>query len=453
MWGWSASGRRNRTVLGIGPLGRRLAVTFIGVALAAIVVNTLVSAQTVDRGAAVVTARQERNLATAVAKASALAYEGHGWRLSDFMLVLDLADRAGAGLRLVDAFGHVVSQSPEYPALPKAGARTMPVRSGQRTVGMVTIRFGSHGLGGLNRSLAQQRWHSLLISAAIAAAIALVVSIAVAQAIGGPLEILIDAVRTRGAGGRTVRIAKIRGVGVVREVLESFNHATDALDEQERLHRDLVAKLAHELRTPVAVLQASQEAMLDGITRPCPESLESQRDETLRLGKMIDDLQRLAAAESAVMRLKPARHDLAAICGEAAASVRGQFAAARVSLEQRLQPCVVRCDADRIREVVLNLLTNALKFTPGGGEVALESSPCAGRHGMICVTDSGIGIPEEELPHVTERFYRGLASPGIAAGSGIGLAIVAELVRAHGGQVHIASHSGRGTEVVVTLPF
>jgi two-component system, OmpR family, sensor histidine kinase BaeS len=442
----------SRQLFRLGKLGRGLALAFVGVALAAIAVNTAVSAVTAEHGAAAIAVRQERTEARAIALASSLAYSGNGWRMHDLMPVLDLADRAGAGLRLLDSSGRDVCASPGFAALPRANAQTEPVfGGGLRRVGTVTIRFGHRGLGGLSRSLAANRWHEGLISAVIAALIALVVSVVVARAISAPLERLLDAVRARGAGGRSARIGNVRGVGVVRELQESFNNAANAVDEQERLQRDLVANVAHELRTPVAVLQASHEAMLDGVTVISRENVESARDETLRLSMMIEDLQRLAAAESAALRLKPARHDLAVIAAAAAAALRGAFAAAGIGLQQRLRPAVASCDADRMHEVVVNLLANALNFTPAGGVVVVESAPDNGG-GWIRVTDSGIGISEDELPHVTERFYRGPASQGMSAGSGIGLAIVAELVRVHRGDVRIVSEPGAGTQVTVTLP-
>src|SRR5215467_9017692 len=146
---------------------------------------------------------------------------------------------------------------------------------------------------------------------------------------------MLSAVRARGAGRRFVRIERVRGVGVLRELLESFNQASRALDERDRLRRNLVADVAHELRTPVAVLQASHEAMIDGVTEPTPENLESLHEEVLRLARMVDDLQRLASAESAALQLKLIRCDMSAIVAEAAGNLNETFAAGGVRLEQR----------------------------------------------------------------------------------------------------------------------
>jgi two-component system sensor histidine kinase BaeS len=316
----------------------------------------------------------------------------------------------------------------------------------------VSLRFDGRSIGAaVERFQGQLLW--LRVSAAgVGALIALVASLAVARWITSPLESLLAVMRARGAGDRKVRISRIRGVGVLRELEEGFNLTADQFDRADRLRRNLVADIAHELRTPVAVLQAGHEAMLDGILEPTPEHLGSLRDEVLRLGRMVDDVQSLAAAESATLQLKLVPRDLAAIAGEAAASLGDAFEVADVQFERGLSQVWVRCDRDRIREVVTNLLTNALKFTPAGGRVRLEAGPLKQRLARLVVSDTGIGIPPDELPRVTERFFRGNGSRAMAAGSGIGLAIVSELVDAHGGRLHITSVPGKGTTVTVTLP-
>lgn len=444
---------RNRQVLGIGQLGLRLALAFVAVAVAAIAVNAAVSARSLDTDIQNVAHKQENSLAKAAALTAGSAYEGIGWARVDLTGVFYLARRGGAAVQVRDDAGRVIGSSPRYAAFPAAHERSEFVRVHGRQVGTVTVRFGPTGLGALARDFEARRWRSRLIAAGIATAIALVVSLAVARAISGPLEQLLEAVRARGAGGREIRVARMRGIGVVRELLESFNRMSNALYEQERIQRNLVADVAHELRTPVAVLRASHEAIRDGITEPTPENLESLREEVLRLARMVDDLQRLAAAEAAALQLTLAPHDVAAIAGQAAGNMGDSFDAAGVTLVRRLSEVHARCDADRIRDVVSNLLMNALKFTAPGGTVVLDAGPCEdGRKARIRVSDTGIGITADELPHVTERFFRGGRSSGMAPGSGIGLTIVTELVHAHGGQLEIASVPGKGTKVTVLLP-
>jgi len=211
-----------------------------------------------------------------------------------------------------------------------------------------------------------------------------------------------------------------------------------------------VASVAHELRTPVAVLQAGHEALLDGVTEANPDELGSLRDEVLRLARMVDDLQTMAAADAAGLRLTRAPRDLAGIAAAAADSLSRQFEAASVTLDRELAAAPVVADERWLHQVVTNLLGNALKFTPADGRVTVRTRQ-DGSDAVLTVTDTGVGIPADELPHVFERFWRGRASAG-TSGSGIGLAIAAELARAHGGTLTAASQPGTGTTLTLTLP-
>jgi two-component system sensor histidine kinase BaeS len=451
--GWlDVSRRRNRQILGIGQLGRRLALAFVAVALAANAVNSAISAERLGADITRVAMKQEGSLAQSIALTSGVAYERVGWLRADLSPVLDLARRGSAAVEVLDKSGQVVGESPRFRNFPLTHQLTRPVLVRGRQVGQVVVRFSSSSLGSVVRTFEAAKWQSRLVAAGIAALLAFVVSLVVARAITAPLEQLLEAVRARGAGVRAVRIKPVRGIGVIREVLESFNATTTALNRQDRLRRNLVADVAHELRTPTAVLQASLEAMLDGVTELSADNIASLRDEVLRLAKMVDDLQRLAAAESASLQLRLAPHNLAAIADEAAGKLADAFGVADVGLERRLAEVYVMCDKARMREVISNLLTNALKFTPPGGRVALHVGPDGSGMAALGVIDTGIGIPAEELPHVTERFFRGTHSAEMAAGSGIGLTIVAELVHAHHGRLDIASEVGAGTRVTVTLP-
>ena len=246
----------------------------------------------------------------------------------------------------------------------------------------------------------------------------------------------------------------VDGFGEIQELADAFDEMADASDEQDRLRRNFVADIAHELRTPIAVLQASLEATFDGLAEPTAEDLGSLRDEVLRLARMVDDLQRLASAEAAVLQLMPAPADLAAIAQAAADRLADSFDAAGITLRRRLAEMRVLCDQRRIQEVTTNLLTNALKFAPPGGTVVLETRQQEqnGEQALLTVTDTGIGIPAEDLPRVSDRFFRSQRTAGIA-GSGIGLTIVAEIVRAHRGTMDIDSKPDAGTQVRVTLPI
>jgi len=447
------TGRGNRTIFGIGQLGRRLALVFVAVALAAIAVNATIAAESLGSDINTIAQKEERTLTQSVAVMAASAYQGGTWAHADLAAAFTRAMRGDAAAQIRDKSGHVVGQSSRFDKEPVAHERVVPLKLGQDRIGSLTVRFSPESPGAVVRSFEADKWRTRLLAASIAALIALVVSLIVARAITGPLEQLLASVRSRGIGNKTAVIKPVRGTGVIRELIESFNESAVALDKQDKLRRNLVADVAHELRTPVAVLQASLEAMQDGVTEVTPDGVVSLRDEVLRLAKMVEDLQRLAAAESASLQLRLEPHDLAAVAAEAAESLREAFRVADVRLEQQLTEVHVMCDRVRMREVVSNLLTNSLKFTPPGGRVSLRVGPDGSGMATLSVNDTGVGIPGEELPHVTERFFRGVRSSEMAAGSGIGLTIVAELVQAHNGQLDIASEPGTGTRVTVTLPL
>ncbi len=442
---------RSRQIFGIGQLGRRLALAFIAVALAAVAVNATIWSASIDTDVARVAIQQEGSLTQAIALTTRAAYEGHGWGRMDLDPVLRMARSGDATVQVHDMSGRVVGTSRYFTTFPKIHQLARPVVVAGRQVGQVTVRFSSTSPGSVLRNFQSARWRARLMAGGIAGLLAFIVSLIVARAITAPLEKLLAAVRARGVGVRSALVRPVRGTGVIRELIESFNATTSSLDRQDRLRRNLVADVAHELRTPTAVLQASLEAMLDGVTEMTPENISSLRDEVLRLAKMVDDLQRLAAAESASLQLTLAPHNLAVIAAEAADSLADSFNAADVGLRRRLTEVYVMCDRSRMREVISNLLTNALKFTWPGGNVVLNVGPDGSGMASIGVSDTGIGIPSDDLPHVTDRFYRGARSAEMATGSGIGLTIVAELVQAHRGRLDIRSEVGEGTQVTVTL--
>ena len=437
-------------LLGIGQLGRRLAFAFVAVAVGAILLNVAISELSTGAEIAAVARRQESGLTQAMALTAGAAHAEIGWRRAQLGPVFDLAGRGGAVVRITDGDGRVVGQSPDFSRFPAASQRTSRVIDRGRVIGMVSARFGPHGLGAIARTFVAERLRDSLIAGGVAALLALVVSVAVALRITRPLDRMLETARAREAGDRSARVGAVAGVGVVSELIEAYNTSTDATDRQDRIRRNLVTNVAHELRTPIAVLQAGHEAMLDGVTEPTPENLGSLRDEVLRLARMVADLQALASAEAAALQLTLVPRDLADIAAQTAASLHDLYERGRVRLMTRLTGVVIDCDESRVREIIANLLTNAVKFTPAGGLVELRSGPASDREAFLAVTDTGVGIPSEHLPLVTERFFRG--RPELAGGSGIGLTIVSELVRAHHGELRIASEPGQGTTVTVLFP-
>lgn len=443
---------RNRRILGVGELGRRLIVAFIGVVLATLLLDVVVVSMSGTADFSQFARAQEVNAADTAALTAGAAFDHGRWDQPALTSVIDAADMAGAGVQVLDSGGRQLVRSGDYARLPATGQVVRPVVAQGASVGQIRMRFGARGLRAAVARLDAQRWRARIVAFVMALALATAVSVLVARRITAPLERLLAAVRARGAGDRQVRITDVRSVGVIHELLQAFNAATDALDERDRARRELVGNVAHELRTPVAILQAGTESMLDGFTEPTEENVGSLHEEAVRLSQRLDDLQALARADSATLQLALVHRDLAAIARDAADRLRDMYEVASVRLQLELQPVAILCDYQRMVEVVTNLMTNALKYTRAGGTVTVETGQCDLGGPLLRITDTGIGIPADELPRVTERFFRGADSSSIAAGSGIGLTIVSQLVRAQRGILEISSEPGSGTQVMVTFP-
>jgi signal transduction histidine kinase len=237
-------------------------------------------------------------------------------------------------------------------------------------------------------------------------------------------------------------VAALLAVALVAGFVFAFRRVSRGFAEQDRLRRQLLADVAHELRTPLAILQGRIEGLLDGIYPADEEQLQRLLDESRRLGRLVDDVGTLAHAEAGALELRKEPVDLGELIRDVAA-VFGR----PLRLELPAELPVLQLDPLRLREVLLNLLANADRHTPPDGTIAIRAE--AGRHEVtLLITDTGAGIPAEELPRVFDRFHKGEGSRG----SGLGLAISRDLVRAHGGRIGVASEVGVGTTVTVVLP-
>jgi two-component system sensor histidine kinase BaeS len=434
-----------------GSLRQRLALCFLGVALAAI---ALLAGLLVTFGSADVSSlvhRQRDELTGAIAAAAAADWDQrNSWLGADLSPTLELASRTGAEAEIKNSAGTVIAHSagfamkgpqPQYRAL---------VRLRGMTLGEALVRFSGSGLGGADRTLQSALLRAIALAAALAALLALVFGLAIAQRLNRPVAHIMAVARARRSGVRAARAGAVRGPSELRELATSFDEMADMTDRQEQLRRDLVADVAHELRTPIAILQAGHEALLDGVAEPTPETFSSLRDEALRLARMVDDLQTLAAADAGALHLELGPCDLAAIAAAAATSLTSRFATAGISLERQLGPATVLADPRWLHQVITNLLTNALKFSSIGGTVLIEVTETADG-AELRSSDHGVGIPAADMPHIFDRFWRGSQATQIS-GSGIGLAVAAEIASAHGGWLTATSEPGQGTRMVLTMP-
>ena len=436
-----------------GTLGLRLALAFLTVALAAVALLAGLTAAFAAADVSNLATQQRGELAKAITALAGAAWDQNNtWSGANFSAVRDLATSTGAAVQIRDQAGHVVMTSPGFDTADGSESSRPIVVEGQ-PVGTALVRSTGSGLTAADRSLKIALLRAIAGAAGLAALLALLTGLAVARRITRPVIRLIEVTRAMAAGDRAARVGEIRAPGELRELAAAFDQMAGTLDRQEQIRRNLVADVAHELRTPIAILQAGHEALLDGVAEPTPAELGSLRDEVLRLARMVGDLQTLAAADAASLNLTRSPADLAELAAAAADSLARRFEAAGITLDRDLAASPVLADAHWLHQVITNLLTNALKFTPAGGGVTI-STRSNGTEAVLRVTDTGAGIPADDLPRIFDRFFRGQQAAPVS-GSGIGLTVAAELAQAHGGRLTAVSKTkgpGRGTQMTLSLP-
>jgi two-component system sensor histidine kinase BaeS len=282
--------------------------------------------------------------------------------------------------------------------------------------------------------------------------LALIGTAAIARHAGRPLRSLTAASRRLADGHLDARVP-VGGRDEFGQLSTSFNRMAEALQESEQAQRRLVAGVAHELRTPLSNLQGYLEALQDGVVPPSRELFASLHDEVLLQRRILDDLQDLALAEAGHLTYRRTGFDLAELAeaGRVAHLAVAEARGVRLTAET-VGPLPVDADQDRLRQVLGNLVGNALRHTEPGGEVILRAFP-SGRLAVLEVVDTGSGIAAHDLPHVFQRFWR--ADPARdreTGGSGLGLTIALQIVRDHGGDISVTSLPGVGSTFRVSLP-
>jgi signal transduction histidine kinase len=290
---------------------------------------------------------------------------------------------------------------------------------------------------------------SLVLVLALVLAGAIVVGRAFRR-IAGPVGDLMAALGRVADGDYSARVTE-RGPHEAWTLTRAFNTMAERLQEHEEQRRGLLVDISHELRTPLTVLQGNLEGMLDGVYSRDDAHLSLILDETRVLARVIEDLRTLSLAEDLGLKLVKTPADLEEIARDAVASFQAQANAAGVTLRLEAEPGMPRAEVDpeRIRQVLTNLLSNALRYTPAGGAVLVRCFLEDSAHIAFSVEDTGRGIPAAELPRIFDRFYKSKDSRG----TGLGLAIARSLVRAHGGEISASSVQRQGTAIRVSLPI
>jgi signal transduction histidine kinase len=373
-----------------------------------------------------------------------MGMRGQGMPSQDRILIADLQGRV-----VVDTAGELEGDPLEQ----EVQSMGVPVEVGDQRLGTLLLtsddltghsELGQRFLDAVNRALL---WASALVAVA-----ALVAAAVLSRQLVGPLRRLTAASEAMAAGDLTQRV-KVRTRDEIGELAQAFNDMAHDLEAAEGQRQQMTADIAHELRNPLSVIRGNLEAMLDGVYPVDVEHLGPIYEETILLQRLVRDLRLLSLADAGQLQLVRAEVDLSALLDAVADSVQAVAEDQGIRLGSAVpdEPLVVLGDADRLRQVIGNLVSNALRYTPAGGSVMLRAWE-QGTQARITVSDTGPGIAPKDLTHLFDRFYRADAARDRATGgSGLGLAIARALVEAHGGRIEVESTLGAGTTFTMIL--
>lgn len=272
-----------------------------------------------------------------------------------------------------------------------------------------------------------------------------------------PLSELMAAADSVAEGDLSVRLSTREGKSEFDHFTHSFNHMIEELERSDQQRRNLTADVAHELRTPLHIIQGNLEGILDGVYEPTPDHIQATLEEISSLSRLVDDLHTLSIADTGKLAIHLEQVDVREVLADACTSFSGQAQAAGLGLavETPGDPSgfLIMADIGRLDQILNNLLTNAFRHTPEGGTITLSAKPIPGGV-QLGVRDTGEGIAPEDLPFIFDRFWRGDRSRVRTAGShsGLGLAIVKKLVDAHRGTITVESKPGEGAQFTINLP-
>lgn len=287
---------------------------------------------------------------------------------------------------------------------------------------------------------------------ALSLLLAFVLGSLMSRRISRPISKAVEAAAEISKGNFGGRITERSGTREIVQLTDTVNSMAESLQKQQDLRKTMAADVSHELRTPLASLQSSLEAMIDGVWEPGRERLESCREEILRINRLVGDLEKLERAEADNAVLSLSEFDFSEAVQGILHNFEPEFYQKGVALGFSGERGTVCADRDKISQVVVNLVSNALKYTPAGRQVEVKVKP-TGKFMELAVRDTGYGIPPEDLPNIFERFYRADKSRNRdTGGSGLGLSITKAIVEAHKGTIRVKSQLDRGTEFRVLLP-
>lgn len=351
-------------------------------------------------------------------------------------------------LTLLDAERRPVVGNPE----PSEEAATRPIIVDERVVGWIARVPERRISTAADLTFQQQQLRASWVIAGLALAVAALVALVLARVFLQPLKRVAEATHRLAAGNYATRVA-VRSADELGRLAEDFNRLAQALERNEQLRRRFMADISHELRTPLAVLSGELEALEDGVRPLTRESLASLRSEVSALGKLVDDLNQLALADSGALAYRKETLDVVPLVAQALDSHRDRLAERSLAVETAWNGAApVFGDADRLRQLFRNLLENSVRYTDPGGRVRVATRR-DGERVVVEFDDSAPGVPPTALPQLFERFYRVDESRSRQnGGSGLGLAICRSIASAHGGDIAAAPSPLGGLRVSVSLP-
>lgn len=355
----------------------------------------------------------------------------------------------GRGVIVADSTGGLLGTQ----RAPK-GVEGLSLRAASGVVGTLYVgTMVDRGLGPADAAFLASIARAIIVAMSLAALAAIAIGLVVAGRIAGPVRDLTRAAERAALGDLEVRVRSRVG-GEIGRLSTAFNSMAGALQAQEEGRRRMIADSAHELRTPASLIQGTVEAMLDGVYPADRSTLLGLHEETLRLSRLVGDLGELSLLEAGRLDLVRRLTDCEALARGEVERFATTAREAEIDLSFSSEPGVPSAvvDPGRLGQVIANLLSNALRHTPRGGRIGVRVAREGDRALSIGVEDSGPGIPEAERARVFERYYRADAARSSASGGrGLGLAIAAGIVRAHGGTIRVGSAALGGASFVVVL--
>ncbi len=433
-------------------LRARLVVAFVGVAVLAADMATVYTSLNLNSPVTVAARSRLQHSARHYGTVAGTLYANGGWTSSAVTALRHLAEIDDLAVKVVDTAGSSVLSLPANGAIQPGASASAPITASGRRVGTVTVsQADGQLLTAEEVRLREGLDHTNLVAGLASAAVATAIALYLALTLSRPLRRIRTSAEAMASGDLEARVEEA-GDNELRSVAHALNRLAESLQHEEELRKTSVADLAHELRTPVMGLLGRIEAAQDDVLEDRTANLAAMHNETSRLTRLLDDLSALAEAERPGLLLTLEPVDLATVAVAQLHAFNHSFAAKGILLTDDLQSTFVSGDAKRLAQIVVNLLSNALRYTDAGGKVTVTVRQ-VGEEAVLEVADTGIGIPAADLPHVFSRFWRGDASRSRATGgAGIGLAIVRELAFAHGGRVTVDSTELQGSVFRVAIP-